>query len=38
MQASLLVVPQAFIECKVRVYDKRELKDRTKDDQKEKLQ
>lgn len=37
MQTSLLVVPQAFIECEVRVYDKRELKDRVKDDQKEKL-
>ena len=33
MQTSLLVVPQAFIECEVRVYDKRGLKDRIKDDQ-----
>ena len=33
MQTSLLVVPQAFIECEVRVYDKRGLKDRMKDDQ-----
>ena len=33
MQTSLLVVPQAFIECEVRVYDKRKLKDRIQDDQ-----
>lgn len=33
MQTSLLVVPQVFIECEVRVYDKRELKDRIQDDQ-----
>ena len=33
MQTSLLVVPQAFIECEVRVYDKRRLKDRAKDDE-----
>ena len=32
MQTSLLEVPQAFNECEVRVYDKRELKDRIKDD------
>ena len=33
VQTSLLVVPQAFIECEVRVYDKRRLKDRAKDDE-----
>ena len=33
MQTSLLVVPQAFIECEVRVYDKRRLKDRANDDE-----
>ena len=27
------MVPQAFIECEVRVYDKRRLKDRAKDDE-----
>ena len=33
MQTSSLVVPRAFIECEVRVYDKRRLKDRAPDDE-----
>lgn len=27
------MVPKAFIECEVRIYDKRRLKDRAKDDE-----
>ena len=33
LQTSLLVVPQVFIECEVRVYDKRRSKDRANDDE-----
>lgn len=33
IQTSLLVVPQAFVECEVRVYDKRKAEDRASDDQ-----
>lgn len=33
IQTSLLGVPQAFIECEVRVYDKRRVKDRDSGDQ-----
>ena len=32
-QTSSLVVPQAFIECEIRVYDKRRAVDRASDDQ-----
>lgn len=37
IQTSMLVVPQAFIECEVRLYDKREANQRTNED-KEALQ
>ena len=33
IQTSSLVVPQAFIECEVRVYDKRKSTNRVIDDQ-----
>ena len=32
IQTSMLVVPQAFIECEVRVYDKRKMKSRSDQD------
>lgn len=32
-KTSSLVVPKAFIECEVRIYDKRRSKDRAKDDE-----